>query len=131
MKVIITKKHCENTTYSSCTDCALSRAVKEQYPEFGIISVAGDSVRNVVGRYKFYTGCNKTFDDLKYGWNSYIFEELMNGRIDKFELEIPVPYIDNKPQEQISKPKEIIRYVTISESLKEMAKENLIEEIKN
>lgn len=94
MKVIIERRHTINTTFASCTDCALARAIREQHPslikDLWFI-VGGSEVRIGRNEYRFDNGKNS---DFKSGWNSARFDELKSGIIDRYELEIPIPWYD-------------------------------------
>ncbi len=81
MEVIITKKHCENTCYISTTDCPLFRAIKEQYPEFPLVSVGGLSITDK-NKNKHYFNSNK--------WNYDRMLALMQGEIKIIILTIRV-----------------------------------------
>lgn len=79
MKIIITKKHCENARYGNNYDCPLFRAIREQYPEFPLAWVGGRFIRSKNGSFRH-------FDDIN--WNSIKMSQIINGKIDQVELEI-------------------------------------------
>lgn len=79
MKVVITQKHTEGSSYIANTDCALFRAIKEQHPEFPLSSVGGTFICNLEGeRFRFNTNI----------WNYAIYDTLKAGEIPSVELEI-------------------------------------------
>lgn len=65
MKVIIEQRHTLNTHYIDCQDCALSRAIKEQYPSFNLEGVGGRYIRNEKREYEFNA-------EYETGWNNKI-----------------------------------------------------------
>lgn len=82
LTVLIEKRHVENTDYKDCTDCGLARAIKEQYPDFKLMSVAGTYIRAA------NRDCYRFNADYKTGWTLARFEDIKNGVIPYYILEI-------------------------------------------
>lgn len=108
MKIVIEQRHTLNTSYNNCGDCALDRAIREQYP---IVNYSKDFA--VAGTFVWLNGKMITFGLNKFKPSDFL--KIQRGEIKKFELEIP---FTEQP-----KVKEVIRYVTVSDTLKEQAKE--------
>jgi len=121
MRVIIEQRHTIGTVYMSCNDCALARAIREQHPNFELCMVGGTSISD--RKYKDFP-----FQEASGGWNSSTFSKINNGELDKFVLDIPVPYYDAKYPQQEPKPttKEIIRYVSVPTSINEQTKQLIL-----
>lgn len=80
MKVTITKKHCENATYMSTTDCPLARALREAGVVFS--GVQGWAVRVGDTLYGFN-------GDYYSGWTMFRMYEIQKGIINSFTVDIP------------------------------------------
>lgn len=78
--VTITKKHCENAQYFSCTDCPVFRAVKEQLPDFPLKSVGGWYIRDTSGVERRFEKENENV------WSLIHMKQLMSDEIDKVVL---------------------------------------------
>ena len=117
MRVVIKRKHTLNSDYFSTCDCPLARAIKEQHPEFPNFSVGGDYIRVYGKEFEFQSY-------YKVVWNSLHFRDLKNNKINEVILDFPVPEYDNQNREK-SSIKEIIRYVSVPQSINEQIK-NLI-----
>jgi hypothetical protein len=85
MVLVITKKHTIGTSYDSIRDCALSRAIKEKYPDMQVKSVFCDFFRDIEGNeYSFDTSeetgyCRRSFNKLKEGHRGDIVLTLSIG----------------------------------------------------
>lgn len=80
-KLIIERKHTRGTSFDSIHDDALSRAVKEQYPDVQLKKVFCDFFEDKQGR-------QYTFDTTDRGYNRRTFNCLQEGDITSIHLVI-------------------------------------------
>jgi hypothetical protein len=76
MKVVITRKHCEDADYRSNTDCPLARAIKEQLPDFPLSGVGGITIDDKSGKRYLFDSSNET------GWNDTTMYRILSGKIE-------------------------------------------------
>lgn len=97
--VIITKKHTQDTTFDSWRNCALVKAIRQQYPELKIIAAFDEYVLDKNNRHYHFDNADAT------GYSRISFSRLKSGAIREIAIQLtelrPAP-IEKQTQQQQS-----------------------------